>query len=229
MKLPYLPALVPLHASGRVGRVFARHRPAVAAILLTVVPLTGPAGAAAPPAVDPDWPCVVIRVPALSLASAWAGLPVDQYVGTWSADPQLAELVRRVTERRTTVAEAEQAIRAFADAAGPQRRERLLALMAGAFSTLADERRSVMAGLDRMGRRQKELTTDVRADLDALRTAQATDGAETGPLASLQQKVGWEIRLFEQRRQLLHGACDVPTRIEQRLFALARILQPMVQ
>ena len=172
---------------------------------------------------------MMIRVSDLSLASAWAGPSVAPYLATWSADPHLADLIRRVTERRTSPAEAGQAIQAFADASGMQRRDRLLALMAGAYSTLADERRSVMAGLDRLGRRQKELATEVHADLDALRAAPAAEDAGAGSLDPLQQKVAWDTRLFEQRRQSLHYACDVPTRIEQRLFVIARIVQPLVQ
>ncbi len=130
------------------------------AIVLTALAAAAPAARAAAPGADPDWPCMMIRVSDLSLASAWAGPSVAPYLATWSADPHLADLIRRVTERRTSPAEAGQAIQAFADASGMQRRDRLLALMAGAYSTLADERRSVMAGLDRLGRRQKELATE---------------------------------------------------------------------
>jgi hypothetical protein len=184
---------------------------------------------AATPAADPDWPCMQIKVSELSLASAWAGPPVDAYLTTWSTDPALADLVRRLSERRMPPEQSEREIRAFADAAGTQRRDRLLALEAGIFSTLADERRAVMAGLDRYGRRQKELATDLRADLEALRIAQAAPDVDARELAALQQKVEWETRLFEQRRQSLGVACNVPTRIEQRLFVLTRIVQPLVE
>lgn len=186
------------------------------------------AGSAAPPASDPDWPCMLIRVPHLSLTAVWSGPSVDGYLGSWSADPAIADLARRVAERRMPEDEAGRAIYAFADAAGEQRRDRVLALMAGIFTTLTDERDTVMAGLDRYGRRQKELADGVRADLEKLRTAQAAPDQEPGAVAALQQKVEWETRLFEQRRELLHYACDVPTRIEHRLFVLARIVQPLL-
>ncbi len=170
-----------------------------------------------------------IRVPDLSLASAWTGPPVEPYVAAYAADPALIELVRRLSQRRMPAEQAEREIRAFADAAGGQRRDRLLAMMAGIFTTLADERGAVMAGLDRYGRRQKELAADVRADVEALRNAQAAPDANATQLVTLQQKVEWGARLLEQIRQSLSFACDVPTRIERRMFILARIVQPLVE
>jgi len=216
-------------ASLSVGLGF---RPAVARVLLVAIGIAAvaasPLAGAASLSGDPDWPCMTIRVADLSLAAVWSGPPVEPYLATWSSIPDVAELVRRVSERRMPREQAEREIRAFADAAGGLRRERLLELLAGVFATLGDERRAVMAGLDRFGRRQKELAVDVRADLDTLRAATAAPVGAGDQAAPLQRKVEWETRLFEQRRESLHFACDVPTRIEQRLFMIARIVQPMV-
>ena len=216
-----------------------RFGPAVAQRLLVaigiVVGAAFPAARAASLSGDPDWPCMMIRVADLSLGAVWSGPPVEPYLATWSSIPDVAELVRRVSERRMPREQADREIHAFADAAGGLRRERLLELLAGVFATLGDDRRAVMTGLDRFGRRQKELAVDVRADLDALRAASAASAASAAPVgasdqvAPLQRKVEWETRLFEQRRESLHFACDVPTRIEQRLFMIARIVQPMVE
>jgi hypothetical protein len=45
----------------------------------------------------------------------------------------------------------------------------------------------------------------------------------------LSEQVNWDMRVFEQRRQTLSYACDVPSRIEQRLYALARIIEQAMQ
>ena len=218
--------LASLAAGTRLGAAGARGL--LAAIGIAVV-AASPAARAASQSGDPDWPCVMIRVADLSLGAAWSGPPVDPYLATWSSIPDVAELVRRVSERRMPREQAEREISAFADAAGGLRRERLLELLAGVFATLGDERRAVMTGLDRFGRRQKDLAVEVRADLDALRAASAAPVGASDQVAPLQRKVEWETRLFEQRRESLHFACDVPTRIEQRLFMIARIVQPMVE
>ena len=43
------------------------------------------------------------------------------------------------------------------------------------------------------------------------------------------QQVTWDAEVFRDRRQALSYACDVPGKIEQRLFALARIIQQELQ
>lgn len=188
-----------------------RTAPLLAALLLAAA-----AAAAAPPSRDPDWPCQQVKMAALSIGAVWTGPPLDAYFATWSHDPEIADLVPRLTERRTPLDEAERAIRDFAAAAGAQRRDKLLALMAGVFSTLDAERAQVIAGLDRFGRRQKELASQIRADFDTQRTQ---------PSDELGERLGWETRLFEQRRLAVGTACDVPNLIEQRLGALARAIQ----
>jgi hypothetical protein len=39
------------------------------------------------------------------------------------------------------------------------------------------------------------------------------------------QQVTWEAEVFQDRRQALSYACDVPGKIEQRLFAIAHQIQ----
>jgi hypothetical protein len=42
-------------------------------------------------------------------------------------------------------------------------------------------------------------------------------------------QVSWEARVFDERRQALSYVCDVPAKIEQRLFALAQTIQQEMQ
>jgi hypothetical protein len=39
------------------------------------------------------------------------------------------------------------------------------------------------------------------------------------------QQVTWEVEVFQDRRQALTYACEVPGKIEQRLFTLAHQIQ----
>jgi hypothetical protein len=184
------------------------------------------AAQAAMPVRDPDWPCQQIRMPALSVGAVWNGPDLTPYLSTWSADHPVADLVRRVAQRRMPLDQAQAAIHDFAAASGAAKQERLLRLAAGLFSTLDAERAQVIAGLDRFGRRQKELAAEIRADLEKLRAQEAANGpAVEGGAGPLSDRLGWETRLFEQRRQAVAYACDVPNAIEQRLFALLRMIQ----
>ena len=113
----------------------------------------------------------------------------------------------------------------FAADAGQERQARLLQLMAGLFSVLDGERASVIAGLDRFGARQKELAAQLRADNEKLRALQNDPKSDAGELNQMMQRVTWEAQVFEDRRQSLRYACEVPGKIEQRLFSLARTIQ----
>jgi hypothetical protein len=184
------------------------------------------AALAAPPgARDPDWPCFQIKVPALSLGSVWTGPPVDAFANTWSQDPQVADLVGRVVQRRLPLDGARRAIDEFAAHAGGQKQDRLLAVMAGIYSALNAERGSVLAGLDRYGRRQKVLAEQVRDEVDALHAQQAAATPDDQAIAQAAARVTWDSRVFEDRRQSVSTACEIPTIIEQRFFALAQAVQ----
>jgi len=203
-----------------------RHRSIAAALLSgAVLCWTATAQSAPPGPHDPDWPCQQIKVPQLSLAAVWSGPSIDQQQENWQQDPTVTDLVRETAQRRMPIEQAQEKIHNFATQIGATSQTKLLDLFAGLFRTLDDERSSVIAGLDRFGMRQKELATELRNDNEKLRTMQADPKSEAGDINQLTQKVTWEAQVFQDRRQALSYACDVPAKIEQRLFALARTIQ----
>jgi hypothetical protein len=101
----------------------------------------------------------------------------------------------------------------------------LLQVLVGLFNVLDQERDSVMSGLDRFGVRQKELAAEIRGDNEKLRALQADSTSDPKAVQQLTQQVTWEVEVFQDRRQALSYACDVPGKIEQRLFALAHQIQ----
>ena len=199
-------------------------------VLVFAAMVAATAAHAAPPGPrDPDWPCQQIKVPRLSPAAIWSGPPLDRHQTDWRQDQQLADLVHELAQRRVPIEQARERIRAFARQAGEQRQATLAALFAGLFSVLDDERGAVMVGLDRFGVRQKELATAIREDNEKLRTMQADSSADADQRNRMVQQVTWDAEVFRDRQQALSYACDVPGKIEQRLFALARIIQEQMQ
>lgn len=183
------------------------------------------ARAAPPGPKDPDWPCQQIKVTQLSVAALWAGPSLDQAQAGWKSDPAVSALVARLAQRRVSLEDAKTDIATFAAQAGPERQTKLLLLFAGLFETLDGERSSVVNGLDRYGTRQKELAAKVRGEADELHAEQAADKPDDRKLETLSNEIGWDTRVFEDRRTSLHYACDVPNTIEQRLYALSQAIQ----
>ena len=195
-------------------------------VALGIAIVTSATARSAPPGPrDPDWPCEQIKVPQLSLAAVWSGSPLGQNQPDWQQDQQVADLVQETAQRRVPIGQAQEKVQAFAAQAGDQKQARLLQLLAGLFSVLDEERNSVIAGLDRFGSRQKELAAQLRDDNEKLHTLQADTKSEAGDINQMTQRVTWEAQVYQDRRQALRYACDVPSKIEQRLFALARTIQ----
>jgi hypothetical protein len=187
------------------------------------------ANAAPPGPRDPDWPCQQIKVPRLSVAAIWSVPPLDRQQSDWRQDPQVVDLVHDVAQRRVPIEQAGDRIHQYAQQAMEQRQPKLLELLAGLFSVLDDERGAVIVGLDRFGVRQKEIASAIREDNEKLRTMQADPSTDASEVNRMVQQVTWDAEIFRDRRQALTYACDVPGKIEQRLFALARIIRQELQ
>ena len=60
------------------------------------------------------------------------------------------------------------------------------------------------------------------AGLQALQDASPPDQPKIDDLSN---QLIWETRIFEDRRRVIGFVCEVPTAIDQRLFALGRVIQ----
>ena len=147
------------------------HRSLVLALVSSLSPARD--GAGAQQQSQPDWPCRQVRVPnSRSAASGPARRSTsrmkhwreDQRSPTWSSASS-----DRVAPRWTR---PEQLIAQFANAAGDRRKERLTMLFAGVYERMNDERRDVVNGLDRFGRRLKDMAEKAREETQTLRDLQ---------------------------------------------------------
>lgn len=173
----------------------------------------------------PDWPCRQVRVSELAPASVWAGPPLDDAVKRWRDDEIIADLVPRLAQRRTPMEEAERLIAQFAKAAGERRKERLTTLFAGVYERMNDERRDVVNGLDRFGRRLKGMAETARTETQTLRDLQDQKPPDPEAIRKASEALQWRLRLFEEQRRMVGYVCESPALIEQRFGALARAIQ----
>ncbi len=197
------------------------------AMLAAAVPLAAPLQAFAADPRFPDWPCVQIKVPEISVAAVWTGPPIEDVGTKWQEDPSVAELVPRLAARRTPLEEAEKRIADFlVDPATREQRGKLL--FAGLFATLARERAEVMDGIERFSRKQKGVVDKIRtktAELHRLQDAHA----EESKIDDLANQLDWDIRVYEDEKKTVSYVCEVPQLIERRLFALSRMIQQALE
>ncbi len=170
-----------------------------------------------------DWPCIQPRIATLGVGQMWAG-PAFETAGDWHSEPAVAKLVPVLAARRLPVEQASAMIDEFAEAAGPDKNQRLTQLFAGLFDELNASRSRIIAGIERYARRQRELAERINETRTASAAHRAGDSAENGNPSDLEQSLAWDTRIYEERAQTISYVCETPTLIEQRLFALARII-----
>jgi hypothetical protein len=173
----------------------------------------------------PDWPCAQAKVPEISLAAVWAGPPLDDVSDKWKNDAKVSALVTKLAARRIPVEEAQKAITEFLAASAAEKAATGKLLFAGLFDTLNAQRSSVMNGLERVTRKQREAADKIRSDTLELQALQGAAPPDQPKIDELGNQLVWETRIFEDRRRVIKFVCEVPTAIDQRLFALGRTIQ----
>jgi len=202
-------------------RVLRRPAPsgavALAALLL-------PVGSMAQPAA-PDWPCVQRLVSELAAGQMWGGPPPPPE--SWAAAPEIAGLALELARPELKLPEAERLVAGFAAAQpagslGP----RLALLLAGVLEIVNGKRAQVIAGIVRYARSQQALARRITEESTALRDLRPGPDVVPPPeLAPTKQAREWDIRIFEDRQRALRLVCEQPVVLEQRAFALARIIE----
>ena len=173
----------------------------------------------------PDWPCTQAKVPEISLAAVWAGPPLDDDAAKWKNDAKVSALVSKLAARRTPLEEAEKAITEFLTGSAAEKITTGKLLFAGLFDSLNAQRSSVLNGLERVTRKQREAADKIRSDTLALQALQGASPPDQPKIDELGNQLVWETRIFEDRRRVIKFVCEVPTAIDQRLFALGRVIQ----
>lgn len=173
----------------------------------------------------PDWPCAQAKVPEISLAAVWAGPALDDAESKWKDDGKVSALVSKLAARKTPLDEAEKLVKEFLTGSAADKTTNAKLLFAGLFDTLNAQRSQVMRGLERVSRKQRDAADKIREEtiqLQALQDAMPRDDAK---VEAMSNQLIWETRIFEDRRKVVRFVCEVPTTIDQRLFALGRVIQ----
>ena len=177
----------------------------------------------------PDWPCAQAKVPEISLPAVWAGPSLDDVQDKWKDDAKVSALVTKLAARRLPLEDAEKETKNYLTGAGNDKVKAGKLLFSGLFDTLNAERSSVMNGLERVMRKQREAADKVRSDTIALQAMQSAASPDQSKVDELSNQLLWETRIFEDRRRVVKYVCEVPTTIDQRLFALGRVIQQEIE
>lgn len=199
---------------------------AVTAIILACAALS--AARAADPRY-PNWPCTQAKVPEISLAAVWAGPSLDDAETRWKDDARVAALVSKLAARKTPMDQAETSVKDFLAGSATDKAANAKLLFAGLFDTLNAQRSQVMNGLERVSRKQREAAEGIREQTIQLQALQGATPRDDAKVETLGNELIWKTRIFEDRNKVVRFVCEVPTAIDQRLFALGRIIQQEIE
>jgi len=177
----------------------------------------------------PDWPCTQAKVPEISLAAVWAGAPLDDIKDKWRDDAKVSALVAKLAARRTSLDDAQKLITEFLAGPATDKATTGKLLFTGLFDSLNAQRASVMNGLERITRKQREAADNIRSDVSALHALQGASQPDQAKIDELSNQMLWQTRIFEDRQRVVKFVCEVPTAIDQRLFALGRMIQQEIE
>lgn len=177
-------------------------------------------------AVDPNWPCVQVKVPTLSYGQMWGGPPLDDALKAWRGDEKIEDLVETLAARRTKIDAAKAAIADFAKSAGKDADGKLTLVFAGLFETINSQRSQIMHGIERYAVKQRTLSEKIKAESIKIADEQKSMAEQNTPEALQQQQaLDWDTRIYDERSQQLTFVCETPVILEQRAFDLGREIQ----
>ncbi len=178
---------------------------------------------------DPTWPCIQRKVENLSLGLMWP-TPVDPAIA--EGDDALKAEVRTLADalalRRVELDTLRPEVEAFA-ARHDGRPEILGLVFDRTFNSLAKRRARIIKGIGDFSLSQIALAEQIdvtRAEMDK---AMALTEPDFDLVDKLEERLDWDQVIHSDRQRSITYLCETPQIIERRLFAIAQMLQQMVQ
>jgi hypothetical protein len=179
-----------------------------------------------------DWPCVQRRVEDITVTQFWDGPAIDNAKG-WGSDREVANLVTHLASRRNPLDRADAELKAFAEKQPEASRdERLTLVFAGLFQTVSGQRRTVVHGIERYQKAQKERAAELERQEQAiydLEAKESSDAKAAADLATAQEHFDWATRIFQERQANIPLACELPVLMEERLYSLAHSIRSLMK
>ena len=179
-----------------------------------------------------DWPCPQRKVAKLGASDLqWQGA-APETVKNWRDDNAVAGLVRILASRRTPTDEAIKALKVYSEGVrAADRPAKLSAVFAGLLETVNEYRSSIIDGIERFNKRQKARSSEIESEgakLSEFQKAAEKDEKAKAEYEKALETYDWNTRVFEERRQNLPLACEIPPAIDGRTFELVREIQALL-
>ena len=171
---------------------------------------------------NPDWPCIQVLIEELSWGSIWTGLPLDENSSKWIDDENLSALAKKLMNRKTKENEGIGELKKYIKKNNSP--NQLTKLFHALFDTTNEIWRKRTAKLLNFGKRQRLTSQKISVKLEKMKQLSKDPDLNKDEIQKLEQENFWDIRRFEDRRNLSDSLCDLPRFYEKRLGVYSSII-----
>ena len=101
--------------------------------------------------------------------------------------------------------------------------QKTASLLVTALDELINSKRDrVVKGIARFSARQQMMITRIETQARKIEELKAAANPDTEALKDLEVRQKWDVRVFDEREDLISHLCEQPVLMEQKLFALGR-------
>ncbi len=178
---------------------------------------------------DPTWPCVQRKVEQLSMGLMWS-FPVDTDVAAKdeAVEQDVALLAEKLALRRIELDDASADVDAFAERHDGSA-QILGKVFAKVFESLSGRRTRIIEGIETFSLGQIALAEKIDAKRLEMDRLMATDEPDFDQVDALEEQLDWDQVIHSDRQRSITHLCETPVLLERRLFAVAQMLQAVVQ
>ena len=149
---------------------------------------------------NPDWPCIQVLVKELSWGSIWTGPPLDENSSKWSDNENLKVLAKKLMNRRTKENEGIFELKNYIKKNNSP--NELTELFHSLFDTTNDIWRNRVTKLLNFGKKQRLTSEKISLKLEKIKELSKDFNTNKDEIEKLEQEQFWDIRRFEDRRNL---------------------------
>ena len=169
-----------------------------------------------------DWPCIQVLVEKLSCGSIWTGSPLDENSAKWVDDENLSALAKKLMNRKTKENEGINDLKKYIKKNNSS--NQLTKLFHALFDTTNEIWIKRTKKLLNFGKRQRLTSEKIAMKLEKLKELSNESNLNKDEIQKLEQEKLWDIRIFEDRRNLSDSLCEQPRFYEKRLGVYTGII-----
>jgi hypothetical protein len=168
-------------------------------------------------------------VPELAAGQLWGGAPVTELPQGAKLAPALEPLPAQLADRSLQPEEAQKRVHeALAQLPEGERKAQAALLFSETLRAINAQRDTLITGIKRYAKRQRALADKINQDGRKL-VELRRDPTKAEAQQELASARSWDMRVFDERQRSLRVVCDQPVLLEQRAFAISRLIQGQVQ